>query len=377
MEPLRDALRRPQAALLPLRLLFGATFLYAGLDKLLDPAFLQAAGRGSIGGDLAGYVQVSPIGGLVALFTPLAVPIGLGIALAEVGVGLGALLGLAYRVAALGGALLSTLFFLTASWSVRPFYLGNDLPYAIGWLTLALAGHGGILALDQVLAARSAPRPAQRRASRARPSKRGVRVEVPAADRLLQRRSVLRIAALGLMAVSVGGLSVFVETALGRRVGASQGPGGLPTPDPSSIAVGPASPSPSGLPAPTPLPSLSPVPSASPGPNPSASPGKLIARIADVTQSHPVVFQDPYSSDPGVLLRLSDGRFVAYDTICTHAACTVEFEAASGYLVCPCHGAVFDPARAGKAIDGPTVYPLQPFPIEVDQAGGTIRLANG
>ena len=93
-----------------------------------------------------------------------------------------------------------------------------------------------------------------------------------------------------------------------------------------------------------------------------------------MTTSRPVVFQDPYTSDPGVLIKLKDGTFVAYDAVCTHAACTVEFETATGYLVCPCHGAVFDPARDAKAIDGPTFQPLMAFPIVVDTTAGTIRL---
>jgi thiosulfate dehydrogenase [quinone] large subunit len=102
--------------------------------------------------------------------------------------------------------------------------------------------------------------------------------------------------------------------------------------------------------------------------------GKLLARISDVTVSHPVVFQDPYTSDPGILLKLKDGRFVAFDTVCTHAACTVEFDPTSGFLVCPCHSATFDPAQNAKAIDGPTFIPLMAFPIVIDQAAGTIRL---
>jgi thiosulfate dehydrogenase [quinone] large subunit len=345
-------MHRPGVVLLPLRLAFGAIFLYAGMDKILDPAFLQPAGRGSIAGDLAGYVQVSPIGPLVALVEPLAVPLGLAIALAEIAVGLGALLGLAFRAAALGGLALSTVFFLTASWQVRPFYLGNDLPYAIGWLTLLLAGHGGILVLDDVQELR-----------RARPSGPPMDPAPP----LMERRGLVRLAALGLLAVSVAGVSSLVEATLGRRVVA--GPPGGPSPEPTVIAAEPsASPSPAGTPSAAPSATPSPVPSR------SSSPGKLIARISDVTTSHPVVFQDPYTTDPGILLRLTDGRFVAYDAICTHAACTVEFDLSTGYLICPCHGAVFDPARDGKAIDGPTFYPLMAFPIEVDRASGTIRL---
>jgi thiosulfate dehydrogenase [quinone] large subunit len=376
--PLREVLRRPHAALLPLRIGFGATFLYAGLDKLLDPSFLQTTGRTSIGVQMAGWVYLSPIGGLVQLALPYAVPIGLAIALGEVAIGLGALLGLAYRLAAFGGMLLSLLFFLTASWAVRPFYLGNDLPYALGWATLLVAGTGGVLALDEVLAARfdslgalarqSAPgvslppRAARRKASHqhATTRARAGDVDVPASA---ERRAILTAAALGALALSVASVATVVEVALGRRHSLTGGPASSPTPAPTAIALGSPSPAPSVVPSPTPV------------PVPSQSPGKLLARIADMTASHPVVFRDPFTSDPGVLLKLADGRFVAYDAVCTHAGCTVEFDDTTGYLVCPCHSAVFDPARAAKAIDGPTFQPLMAFPIVVDTAAGTIRLA--
>ena len=348
---LRQVLRRPHAALLPLRIGFGAIFLYAGLDKLLDPSFLQATGRSSIGAQMSGWVSLSPIGGLVQLALPYAVPIGLSIALAEVAIGLGALLGLAYRLAALGGALLSLLFFLTASWAVRPFYLGNDLPYALGWATLLIAGSGGVLALDEVLARR-----------RAAASARAPNLDVPASA---ERRQILTAGLLGVIALSVAGVATLVEVALGRRGGIASGPG--PTPTPTEIAL--VSPSPAASPASA----FTPPPT--PAASPTVPPGKLLARIADMTTARPVVFQDPFTTDPGVLLKLKDGRFVAYDAVCTHAGCTVEFDDASGYLVCPCHSAVFDPARGAKAIDGPTFQPLMAFPIVVDTVAGTIRLA--
>ena len=47
-------------ALLPLRFFVGATFLYAGIDKLIDPRFLNASGPGSIAEQLAGFTQNQP-----------------------------------------------------------------------------------------------------------------------------------------------------------------------------------------------------------------------------------------------------------------------------------------------------------------------------
>ena len=135
----------PARALLPLRLFFGATFLYAGLDKLLDPSFFDASAPSSIVAQLAAFARVSPLSPLVHVVEPFAIPMGLLIAIAEIAIGLGALTGLAFRLAAAGGAALSIVFWLTASWTTHPYYYGADLPYAFGWITLALAGHGGLL----------------------------------------------------------------------------------------------------------------------------------------------------------------------------------------------------------------------------------------
>lgn len=58
--------------------------------------------------------------------------------------GLEIVVGLAYRLCAVIGAGLAAVFFLTASWTIRPYYLGADLPFLFGWITLGLAGHGGL-----------------------------------------------------------------------------------------------------------------------------------------------------------------------------------------------------------------------------------------
>ena len=134
----------PAWALLPLRVFFGITFVYAGLDKLLDPSFFDATSATSIQAQFLIFERLSPLAPLVRAAEPLAPVLGVLIALGEIAVGIGALTGLAYRLAALGGAVISFLFFLTASWTTHPYYFGNDLPYAFGWLTLALCGHGNL-----------------------------------------------------------------------------------------------------------------------------------------------------------------------------------------------------------------------------------------
>ena len=138
----------PAAALLPLRFFLGFTFVFAGLDKLLDPAFLDPVSPNGINAQLEAFTQVSPLAPLIEMVAlPAPTAVGLLMALGEIAVGLGALSGILYRLSAVGGALISLTFLLTASWTVRPFYLGNDLPYLAGWITLAIAGSGGVLVL--------------------------------------------------------------------------------------------------------------------------------------------------------------------------------------------------------------------------------------
>jgi len=142
-------------ALLPLRVFLGITFVYAGLDKLLDPAFFDPASPTGIKAQLDGFTAVSPLAPLIqAVALPAPIAIGVLMALGEIAVGLGTLTGILYRLAALGGVFISLTLFLTASWAVRPYYLGNDLPYLLGWVTLTIAGSGGVLVLGPWLARR-------------------------------------------------------------------------------------------------------------------------------------------------------------------------------------------------------------------------------
>ncbi|MCX5204745.1 DoxX family protein [Streptomyces sp. NBC_00237] len=128
-------------ALLPLRLFLGVTFVYAGLDKLTDSAFLTSGeGPGTIGSLMNQWRDTAALPWLVDLGLNAPVGFGYAIAIGELLVGIGTLLGLFTRVAAVGGALLSLTLWLTVSWSVTPYYYGNDLPYLMAWLPLVLAG---------------------------------------------------------------------------------------------------------------------------------------------------------------------------------------------------------------------------------------------
>lgn len=151
-----DGNRRDTAAryaLLPLRVFLGLTFLYAGLDKLTDSAFMSDTGAGSIGDLMRAVRDSSAVPALVDLSLKSPVVFGYAIALGELAVGIATLVGLLTRIAALGGALISLSLWLTVSWAADPYYYGNDLPYLMAWLPLLLAG-AGVLSVDAELRSR-------------------------------------------------------------------------------------------------------------------------------------------------------------------------------------------------------------------------------
>jgi rieske iron-sulfur protein len=68
---------------------------------------------------------------------------------------------------------------------------------------------------------------------------------------------------------------------------------------------------------------------------------------------------------------------VAYSAICTHLGCTVLPRLSEqGYIVCPCHASVFDPAADARVVSGPANRPLPALPIEVS-TDGVLRAAGG
>jgi thiosulfate dehydrogenase [quinone] large subunit len=335
----------PGWPLLPLRLFLGVTFVYAGLQKLANPAFLTGSGPTSIHAQLAGAARTSPIHGLLSGLVHISTAVGVVIAVGELAVGLGTLVGLWSKAAAAGGMAISLGLFFSVSYHSSPYFTGSDIVFFFAWTPLLLAGAGGAPALDTWFLTRRTP---TRRASAAVVSRREL---------------VSKGAAAGLVAAVVvlgGGLTAL----LGRLIGGSNsskatafGSGSTtPTTSPPSTTV----PSPSSTSAPTSTTTAAP-PSSIP-------PGKKLGSASVVPVGGSATFSDPATGDPGLVIQGTSGHFVAFDAVCPHAGCTVAYQHGAKVIACPCHGSEFN-AQTGAVETGPASQDLRVISVQLGTDG--------
>lgn len=390
--PTPRSLRSAGWVLVPLRAFLGFTFCFAGLQKLANPAFFQASNPASIQAQLAGAARRSPIHSLVTPLTHVAVPLGIVIALAELAVGLGTLAGLWTRIAAVGGAVVSFMLFLTVSFHSSPYYTGSDIVFVFAWTPLILAGTGGVLSLDAVLANRArrlvggegsavvpVPFAAVRRVCgayehgrcRARdgepcePSPCPYLLQQPGKAKRLDEREMdrrtfaLKTAATGGLA-ALGLVGAGAVAALARVVGGTSGKSSTPSLGNNAAASGAVQGSPSTT---TTTPasqgaSSQPAPSATAPPATASLPaGTRIGPARDVPVGGAASFTDPSTGDPSLVVQPKSGTFLAFDAVCPHAGCTVEYDDSARIFVCPCHGSEFN-GTTGAVQVGPATRGL-------------------
>jgi len=358
----------PGVAILPLRLFLGLTFVYAAWQKLTDPGFFNPSAGTYIGHQILGFSRGSPIHGLLLHAMGYAVAVGVLTVITEFVIGLLILLGLFTRPAALIGLFLNFVFFLSASWHTYPYFMGSDIVFVMCWLTLMLTGPGP-LALDTIARVPLAEKlqtyvgvplaaPLQRLLNGPLPGPTENRDEESSGRSRSPRQLVVTRAEVLVGAI---GALVLVVLGLAPRGGVSTG----------SLAAAPTRTG-ATTPPPTTPPPTTPPPA---NPHGSGSATKIPAgarNIGNISQLPPNsagTVTDPKSGDPAIIIHTSGSQFYAYDAVCTHAGCTVGYDPQSKLLVCPCHGAEFDPTHDAQVVAGPAPSPLAKLPITIDSRG--------
>jgi nitrite reductase/ring-hydroxylating ferredoxin subunit len=94
------------------------------------------------------------------------------------------------------------------------------------------------------------------------------------------------------------------------------------------------------------------------------TPRTRIAAAAEVKVGSVTEFRYPSDADPCLLIRLADGRLVAYSQKCTHLSCAVIPDPEKGIIYCPCHEGCFD-LEHGRPLAGPPRRPLALIRLEI------------
>jgi len=353
-------------ALLPLRGFLGITFIFASLQKLANPSFFQASNPASIQAQLIASEHFSPIGALNKHLVGVAVPVGIAIAVGELAIGIGALLGFWSRIAALGGLALSFMLFLTVSFHAHPYYTGADIVFVFAWIPFVIAGSGGVLSLDQFLTQRRADDAylgdvsvvvtsfaslaascvsyqdgrcaAQRKGTACGPERcpvlRGTDIDetAPSPMGTLDRRSVVIASSVAAGSVVLAGAAA----GIGRMLGSS---GSSKT---NALSA-----------------STTTTTSAAATPTTSAN-GTLIGAASKLPVGAAGSFTLP-NGDPAIVIQTSAGVYECYDAVCTHAGCTVGYS--GGMIICPCHGSQFS-LTTGNPLTGPAPTPLKKYTVK-------------
>lgn len=93
-------------------------------------------------------------------------------------------------------------------------------------------------------------------------------------------------------------------------------------------------------------------------------PEMQVAAERDVLPGGVVEFRYPTDDYPCLLIRLRNGRLVAYGQQCSHLSCAVIPEPEQGRLRCPCHNGYFE-INEGRPIAGPPRRPLPRIKLEL------------
>lgn len=92
----------------------------------------------------------------------------------------------------------------------------------------------------------------------------------------------------------------------------------------------------------------------------------VAAQVAEVKPNSGLIFK--FGSKPGLLIRTPDGELNAFNAVCTHLDCTVQYKADTSQIWCACHNGFYD--LHGNVVSGPPPRPLER--LVVNQRGEEI-----
>jgi Rieske Fe-S protein len=91
----------------------------------------------------------------------------------------------------------------------------------------------------------------------------------------------------------------------------------------------------------------------------------VAAQASQVAPNSGMLFK--FGSKPGLLIRTPEGELQAFNAICTHLDCTVQYKADTSQIWCACHNGLYD--LGGNVVSGPPPRALEKFTVNVRGEG--------
>jgi len=93
----------------------------------------------------------------------------------------------------------------------------------------------------------------------------------------------------------------------------------------------------------------------------SAASSVVACKVAEIKPDEGKIFR--FGSRPGLLVQAAPGEYRAFNAVCTHLDCTVQYRPDEKMIWCACHNGRYD--LTGKNISGPPPRPLEEFTVHV------------
>lgn len=87
----------------------------------------------------------------------------------------------------------------------------------------------------------------------------------------------------------------------------------------------------------------------------------VAAKVGELPSNSGKVFK--FGDKPGILVNTMNGELVAFNAVCTHLNCTVQYAPESKHIWCACHNGHFD--LNGQVVSGPPPRPLERYKVNV------------
>lgn len=99
---------------------------------------------------------------------------------------------------------------------------------------------------------------------------------------------------------------------------------------------------------------------------PQAAGGNVKSVVAATVEEMPAgsskIFR--FGNNTAILVNDQDGNLNAFDAVCTHLDCTVQYVTGEKHLLCACHNGKYD--LNGQVISGPPPRPLEKYEVTLN-----------